>query len=268
MTMRILKQIVMLLVTLFVGVFAMSQKVTTNQLKKAEKQKRISAIVKQEEEGLVHFSKHWAMGLKLVNDGYGGWFEYSKIRHPKKNLVFQIDFAERKHVKEEKLQNQYAPTSPVIFGKVNFFYPLKLGVQQQWSIGNKGNRNGVSISVNAGGGVVLGLLRPYLVEVNKGNGVNEFVSYNSPDSVYFVNLSSIEGGPSFSKGWNKMKIKPGMYAKAGLRFDYGKYNEMISAIEVGGFSEFYSGRIQQMIDLKQHQLFLGAYVSVIFGRRK
>jgi hypothetical protein len=269
MTMGLAKHIITFVLMINVSLFGMAQvQNPSRQAKRNEKQKKINAIIKQEEEGVTYFKSHWAQGLKLVNDGVGGWIEYAMIRQPRKSILFQLDVSERKHVKEEKLQNEFAPTAPVIFGKVNYFYPVKLGAQKQWVVGNKGNRNGVSISTNIGGGVSLGVLRPYLVEVNKGNGVSEFVGYNSPDSVYFVNLSSIQGGPDLSKGWNKIKITPGLYLKSAARFDYGRYNEMISAVEVGGFAEWYTSKIQQMIDIKQNQFFLGAYVSVIFGKRK
>ena len=165
------------------------------------------------------------------------------------------------------MQNDYSPTAPVIYGKINYFYPVKLGVQVQKLLGNKGNKNGVSLSFNYGGGISLGLLRPYLVEVDKGNGNYEFVGYNSPDSNYFLN-GPIVGGPTFSEGWGKMKITPGIYAKTGLRFDYGKYNEMINGLEIGATAELYSKKIPQMIVVKQYQYFLGAYVTLVFGRRK
>lgn len=267
--MRLSKPVTIFLLMTFVSLSVVAQvQVSSRQSKRSEKQKKINAIIKQEEEGVSYFKSHWAQGLKLVNDGVGGWLEYAMIKQPRKSILFQLDVAERKHVKEEKLQNEFQPTAPVIFGKVNYFYPVKLGAQKQWVVGNKGNRNGVSISANVGGGISLGFLRPYLIEVDKGNGITEFVGYNSPDSVYFVNLSSIVGGPDMSKGWNKMKIKPGLYIKSAARFDYGRYNEMISAVEVGGFAEWYTSTIQQLIDIKQKQLFLGAYVSLVFGKRK
>jgi hypothetical protein len=269
MTMGLAKHIAVFILLFLFAASGISQvQLPAKEAKRKEKQKKINAIINQEEEGVTYFKKHFAEGMKLVNDGFGGWIEYAIMKKPRKSILFQLDVAERKHVKEEKLQNEFAPTAPVIFGKVNFFYPVKLGAQKQWVVGNKGNRNGVSISTNVGGGISLGLLRPYLVEVNKGNGVNEFVSYNSSDSVYFLNLSSIQGGPSMSQGWNKLKITPGLYLKSAVRFDYGRYNEMISAVEVGGFAEYYTRTIQQMVDIKQNQIFLGAYVSVIFGKRK
>jgi hypothetical protein len=78
----------------------------------------------------------------------------------------------------------------------------------------------------------------------------------------------IIGGPTLNEGWGKLTIAPGIYAKTGLRFDYGKYNEMINGLEIGATAELYSKKIPQMIVVKQYQYFLGAYVTLVFGRRK
>ncbi len=235
--------------------------------KKQKKEQRINTIIKQEEEGVLKYTRHWVGGFKLTNDGYGGFIEMGRARSVNKSLLFQLEITERKHVKEEKLQNDYSPTAPVIYGKINYFYPVKLGAQYQLLLGNKGNKNGVSVTSNFGGGLSLAMLRPYLVQVDKGGDVYEYVGYNSPDSSYFLN-GPIVGGPNLSKGWSGLKITPGVYAKAGVRFDYGKYNEMVNAIEIGGTIEFYFKKIQQMIEVKQYNYFVGAYVSVVFGKRK
>jgi hypothetical protein len=245
-----------------------TQEVSSNKkTHRQEKQQRIDAIVKQEEEGVLKFKKQFVAGFKLTNDGAGGFLEFAKAQTKTKGLLFQLEFTERKHVKEEKLQNEFGTSTPVIYGKINYFYPVKLGAQKQYLLGNKSNKNGVSVTANFGGGLSLGLLRPYLVEVDKGNGDYAFVGYNSPDSIYFLR-GPIVGGPSLSNGWNQLKIIPGVYLKPAVRFDYGKYNEMVSAVEIGATAEYYFKKIQQMINVKQHQFFLGAYVALIFGRRK
>jgi len=235
--------------------------------KKQQKRDRIEAIIKQEEEGVIKYTKHFIAGGKLTNDGYGGFLEMGRVRSVRSAFLYQLEITERKHIKEEKLQNDYSPTAPVIYGKINYFYPVKLGAQFQWLLGNKGYKNGVAVSANAGGGVSLALLRPYLVQVDKGNDVYEFVGYNSPDSNYFLN-GPIIGGPGLSKGWGGLTVKPGIYGKAGVRFDYGKYNEMVNAIEIGGTYEFYFSKIQQMIEVKQYRWFAGVYVGLLFGKRK
>ena len=147
--------------------------------KRDEKNKRINAIIKQEEEGVIHYKTHFAGGFKLVNDGYGGFLEYGKAQSVKKSLLFQLEIVERKNSKEEKSTNPYVNSAPFIYGKINFFYPMKLGVQQQFLLGNKGNKNGVSVSCNFGGGLSLGLLRPYLVEVANAEDVISFVNYET-----------------------------------------------------------------------------------------
>jgi hypothetical protein len=239
----------------------------TKKQKKDLKKQKINMMAKAEEEGIINYKKHFAGGIKLTNDGSGIFIEMARAKSVEHSLLFQLEITERKHAKEEKLQNELSPSAPIIYGKINYFYPVKLGVQKQFLLGNKGNKNGVNITANFGGGVSLALLRPYLVQVDKGTGNYQYVGYNSPDSNYFLN-GPIVGGPTISEGWSQLKITPGLYAKSGLRFDYGKYNELLTAIEIGGTAEFYSKKIEQLINIKQYQYFIGAYVSLVFGRRK
>ncbi len=233
--------------------------------KKEIRNERISAMSKLEEEGVVTYKKHTVYGGKLTSDGYGAFLEIGRAKSVRNSLLFQFEISERKHVKEEKQQINFS-TAPIIYGKINFFYPVKLGVQYQYLLGNKGNKNGVSVTANLGGGLALGLLRPYKVDVLIGSE-RKFVGYESPDSAFYLN-GPIIGGPDFGTGWNELKVTPGLYIKPALRFDYGKYNEMVSAIEVGLSGEFYTKKIPQMIYIEQKQYFLSAYVAILFGRRK
>jgi len=219
---------------------------------------------------VITYKKHTAGGLKLTSDGYGGFFEIARAQSVKRSLLFQLDIAERKHPKEEKLQS-LVTSSQLIVGKINYFYPIKLGVQQQFLLGNKGNKNGVSVTANAGGGVSLGLLRAYEVEIiDPVTNKPKSVIYESADSAQFLNayFDETANGPNLFKGWSHVKMTPGAYLKGSLRFDYAKYNEMVNALEVGVSGEFYSKNIPQMIYQKQHKFFFSAYVAIIFGRRK
>ncbi len=238
--------------------------------KKEKKRQRITALIRQEEEGVIAYKKHFAVGGKLTNDGYGIFFEKGKGQSVKRSLLFQLDISERKHNKEAKENKVTSPSAPVIYGKINFFYPVKLGLQQQFLLGNKSNKNGVSVTGNVGGGITLGMLRPYEIEVDDTSGKRRFVKYDSPDSALFRSgmQSSSTSGPGLGTGWNGIKMTPGAYVKGAVRFDYGAYNEMVNAIEVGVCAEFYSKKIPQMLDNKQKQFFFSAYFSVMFGKRK
>ena len=263
-----MKQLLILIAAVAFSVSAFSQETgkSTKQTRKEEKRARVNAQIKAEEEGVIAYRKHFAFGIKLTTDGYGVSFEKGYAKSVRSATLFQMELAERKHQKEEKQSNPNAPTSPIIYGKVNFFYPLKLGVQKQFLLGNKSNKNGVSVTGNIGGGISLGFLRAYEVEVDK-NGERTFIRFDSEDSLQFKS-GPYYGGPGLSKGWNHIKMTPGFYVKPGLRFDYGKYNDLVAAIEVGVAAEYYTKKIPQMFDIKQNSFFFSAYFTVLFGKRK
>lgn len=267
-----MKKILLLLMTAFLVAPAFCQDKNTQaqedkKSKKEARKLRISAIAKQEEEGVIKYHKHTVFGLKLTTDGYGGFLEVARAQSIRKALLFQLEITEKKHQKEYK-QQIYQNTNPVIYGKRNFFYPVKLGVQQQYLLGNKGNKNGVAISANGGGGLIAGLLRPYLVEVEK-QGARTFVGYDANDTAsYFLKAETHIGGPGLGKGWSNLTVTPGAYLKSAVRFDFGKYNEMVNAVEVGLYGEFYSKKIPQMVQNKEKNFFFSAFVSIMFGKRK
>jgi len=246
-----MKQLLILLTTVALSYTAIAQEIPANTKKsrKEEKRSKKNAQIRAEEEGVIAYKKHFAAGLKLTTDGYGVSFEKGYSKSVKSAMLYQLEIAERKHQKEEKQSNPSAPTSPIIYGKVNYFYPVKLGVQKQILLGNKSNKNGVSITANIGGGLSLGLLRAYEVEVDK-NGQRTYIRFESEDSLLFKS-GPYYGGPNLGKGWNHLKFTPGLYAKQGVRFDYGRYNDLLAALEVGVAAEFYAKKIPQMFDNKQ-----------------
>jgi len=241
--------------------------------KKEERRKRINAMIKEEEEGVIAYRKSTIFGLKLSTDGYGAFLEVGRAQSVNKSLLFQLDISERKHAKEYKVSDPQYSGPSIIFGKINFFYPVKLGVQQQILLGNKSNKNGVSITGNFGGGISIGLLRPYFLDINDTSASGRrSIRYQSKDSSLFVNNDSLYNlqatGPTLGTGWSNLKVTPGLYAKAAVRFDYGKYNEVVSAIEVGVTAEYYTSSVPQLVYTNPRHLFVSAYVSFMFGKRK
>lgn len=239
---------------------------SSRQQKKAAKRERIIALQKQEEEGEMIFHKHSIFGIKLATDGYGLTYEIGKFKAPRKALLFQIELSEKKHPKEKKIPasaNQFVVNS-VVYGKMNNFYQVKLGVAQQRVIGGKGNKNGVAVSATYGGGLTVGLVKPYYVEVE--NNLRQKIRRTYPtiiDSNYIEEKAS-----GITVGWSDMRVRPGVYARTAMRFDYGRLNDMVTAIEVGLSGEFYAYKIPQLAYNKEKRFFFSAYVSLLLGKRK
>ncbi|MGI8584745.1 MAG: hypothetical protein ACR2KX_21355 [Chitinophagaceae bacterium] len=259
-----MRKLFFILITFVIATSSIAQKQTKKE-RREHNRKRIDALIKQEEEGVIAYKKHTAFGGKLISNGYGAFIEFGRAKSVKNGTLYQLEISEYKSAREEKQSNLYAYSTPFVFGKQNFFYPVKLGVQQQILFGNKSNKNGVSVTGNYGGGLSIGLLRPYYVQLG---GSNTYIKYESADSSKFLDPGGISGGPGFSKGWSDLTVNPGAYLKTALRFDYGSYNEIVSAIEVGISADYYSKKVPLVVHEKSKQFFFTGYVAFIFGRRK
>lgn len=243
------------------------KKPSTKEDKKEERRQRVNEMMKQAEEGVLVYSRQTLFGLQFRTNGYGAFFELGRAKSNRRTNIYRLDFTEIKHQKEDKQPNAgIIFGNPYIYAKKNYFYQLTLGFGQQYILGQKGNKNGVAVSAVYNAGLALGLLRPYYIQVDDG-GELRTIKYSQEDSLLFTG-TGIQGGAGFGKGWNEIKIKPGAFAKAGLRFDYGRFNELVSAIEAGISADFYSSKIPLMVGQKDRQLFFQGYIAVVFGRRK
>lgn len=239
--------------------------------KKDAKRQKISDMIKQAEEGVLVYNKHSIFGIQARTNGYGIFYELGRAKTQLRTTLYRIDFTEIKDQKETKLSTGDGLFfgNPFVYGKVNNFYQLTLGIGQQRILGQKGNKNGVAVSVIANGGLAVGLLRPYYLEVRDPNGgANKTIKYSEADRNLFLDEGSIVGGAGLGKGWSEMKIQPGAFAKAALRFDYGRFNELVSGIEVGLSADFYGSKITILADQKDKNLFMQGYIAILFGKRK
>ena len=245
----------------------------TKQIKKAERREKINQLIKQEEEGALIFQKQSAFGFKFNTDNWSMFYEHGKYKTITKTNLWWLEFGERKHPKEEKVptlsaSQGFLTISSYIYGKQNNFYYLKAGLGQQTLIGGKGNKNGVAVSAIYGGGLSAGLLKPYYIEVqNPSTNSRQEIKYIDNPTL-FLDPSVIIGKASFGKGFNEIKFVPGAHARASLRFDYGRYNEVLSAMEVGVNAEYYSQTMPIMLLNPEKKFFFNAYIALVFGKRK
>jgi len=265
---------------LFSGTMLLAQKkkvsetVASRNQKKAEKRERINQLIKQEEEGALIFNKQSAFGIKLNTDGWGLFYERGKYKTITKTNLWWMEFGERKNLKEERVPTISASQgfiiiSSYIYGKQNNLYYFKAGVGQQKLIGGKGNKNGVAVSAIYGAGITAGLLKPYYLEIqNPTTGLRESIKYTPANENLFLDPTIILGKGGLSKGLGETKFVPGGHARVALRFDYGRYNEMLSAIEIGLNAEFYSQKMPIVLLNKEKNFFFNAYAAITFGRRK
>ncbi len=236
--------------------------------KKAAKKQRINNMLRMEEEGELIFNKQSAFGIKLATDGYGISYEKGKFKTVNRTFLIQFELNEKKSPKDHKVAaagyNGYNFNS-VVVGKLNNFYEFKVAAGNQYLIGGKGNKNGVAVTALVTGGLSLAILKRYYVDVYNPRTNADFKSTYPT----IIDSGYIEYGSSgFFSGWNDVTVKPGLNAKTALRFDYGRFNTTLTAIEVGLTGEYYFSKIPMVYLVPQQNFFFNAYLMILFGKRK
>ncbi len=219
-----------------------------------------------EEEGDLIFNKHNIFGIHVATDGYGISFEKGKFKTPSKTLLFQFELNEKKSQKEKRLSA--GDFSSVVAYKLNNFYQFKVAMGEQFLIGGKGNKNGVAVTAIYTGGLSLGILKPYYINVVDSTGNQTQQTWTQFLNDPYNYNATISGGSGVFVGWGHVTLKPGINAKTALRFDYGRFNETITAIEVGLTGEYYFSKIPLVYIVPYKNFFFNAYVAIMFGSRK
>ncbi|HEU0112012.1 MAG TPA: hypothetical protein VFQ73_14145 [Flavisolibacter sp.] len=272
-----MKKVILFILLLTAGLNLSAQdstKVNDKKRTKEEKRQRINALMKQEEEGNLAYIKQNGFGIQLRTNGYGIFFEIGRRRTQRFTNTYSIELTEIKHPKEEKSGGGFF-SNPYIYGKINNFYQAKLGFGQQFIFGQKGNKNGVAVIGLAQLGLSMGLLKPYYINTNTPGASAETIKYSSQDSVPFLSYNPNNSAAGFTKGWGELKVKPGAYAKAGLRFDFGRFNESVQAIEIGISVDGYGSKIDILAPVTTdgtaggpRRFFYQGHIAFVFGRRK
>lgn len=258
---------------LSLAVFAQqnSSHLTRNQLRKIKR----SQMMNNSLDPHYQYDHEFNVGGRLNTNGWSGYLEYEKRSSEVASMLFQFEFGEIKHSKENKTARPVGrdiygyPYSghSYVYGKKNIFYQARLGIGQRRLVGGKGNKNGVEVSAIYMGGLSVGLVKPYLLELQDSSGGSSYQKYTAENSNTFLNTNNIIGGPGLGKGWDGVQFVPGLYARLGMRFDWAEFNEFVSAVEVGVNGEFYSKKVEIMVHNPGQQFFYGAYVSLVFGKR-
>jgi len=219
--------------------------------------------------------KEFSFGLRLNTDGWGMYVQRGKSRSDYKETEYfynvrywEIALDEKKHPKEIKRTSDlstFNDTKPraFVYGKVNNFYSLKIGYGNRKMIAGKPDPGTVSIHWFYSGGLALGMMKPYYIDIYDGSSIK----YTDSTKEKFLNKNDIVGSSGFAKGIGEIKFAPGLHAKTGLHFDFAASKKTILAIEFGCNAEIYTRNIQIMANQKDVPYFVNVFGSFQFGRR-
>jgi hypothetical protein len=212
-----------------------------------------------------------------TNRGYGLFYQKGKIITYYKTTFYQIGISELKLPKEYKqgsdpsLSRQFRP---YVYGKQNNVFAVRGGYGTKRYFSEKAKRRGVAVGMSYTLGASLAVIKPYYMALRRNTpdqpGVSRVVSekYSEENASVFLDESKIIGASSFFKGFDELSLSPGGSTSIALHLDWGAFDEMLKAMEVGIMIDFYPRTLPILVTEENQKLFLNFYVSMQLGRRR
>ncbi len=181
----------------------------------------------------VFFRNEKSFGISLNSDGIGFGYRGAKRIDYRNKRLFEIDFGTLKHPKEYKISNPYTTGGNFVFGKLNSTFYLRGGIGHQHELYKKADLGGIAIRYFYSAGPVLAIYKPIYYRVLYAVSSTDYVIKEEKFNSAITMATEIYGRAAFSKGFDEIKVMPGIYAKGGFNFEYSKEDKVIHAVEVG-----------------------------------
>ena len=231
------------------------------------------------------YNKEFALDFKLHTNGFAFGTKIGKLKTYYKTNYLSFELGELKHPKEFRQNVENFSTFPSIssrsfvFGKQNNFYVLRSGFGVKRYLSEKARYKGVAVGIAYEAGPSLGFLKPYYLELRRtrenqtGSGSQFEIStekYTVDNQDIFLDRNKIFGAAPLVRGFNELGIRPGIHGKFSFHFDWGAFDEIVKALELGLMADFYFSEIPILVEsenVSNQVLFLNLYISLQFGKR-
>jgi hypothetical protein len=212
------------------------------------------------------FYNEQTFGAFLNSNGMGLDFRFGKRLNARNQRLFEASFDYVKHPKEYKTVISYdIYTRRFVFGKKNLFWELRGQIGNQHEIFNKHDFSSISIRLFYTGGFTVGFEKPIYYDILTFSSTGLVIDSEIKKFDPGVHQYNYGGHASFLKGFDEMKVIPGLTAKAGVSFEYSEKEPIVHAIEAGIALTVYPRDIEIMATEESQFLFFKMFAGYRFG---
>lgn len=221
-------------------------------------------------ENKILYNRQKTYGVVLHNLGMGLVYRTGKRLSIFKTRMLEFEFVSMKSYKQVKMINPYVINSKrYVYGKSNDAFFLRAGMVWKRLLNRKPYWGGVEVRFIYGGGLSIGIAKPYYIYVITdidGSGQTFSIVPERYDPDKHSN-TDIYGRAPFSKGFNEITIHPGLHGKLGLNFEFGTQSTKIKALEIGAAIDILPTGLTIMYYDSDQLLFPTLYLSFSLGKR-
>jgi len=221
-----------------------------------------------DEQSKIFYRNEISGGIILNTSGFGIGYRYGKRVNYRDKWLYELDLSFYKDMKEIKMTNPIFPNNRgFVFGKMNSFFHLSAGYGFQHEVFRKFDVGGIAIRYYGTAGPSLGFVKPIYYEIL--HPINPYYEYIVEIEKFDMSMHSsdqIYGKASMFRGLDETKLLPGVFFKAGVNFEYSKYDEFLHAIDVGVMLHAFVNKVPVMAGKDHSFLFPSLFVSYRFGK--
>lgn len=212
-----------------------------------------------------------SFGFKLNSNGWGLDYRFSqRINHRLRNF-YEAEIGFVKDPKEIKVVNPYLTVQKkFVFGKMNSFQHLKLGVGFNRMLLEKRDRGSISVHHHWSAGGILGVEKPIYYElVDSTIVINDKRYYYTGIhrlDIHRYNPTDVVSKAPFVNGLSEIQLVPGIFIKTGFSFDFSRNVLKSNVIESGIAFDYYFRSVEIMAE-NYNNMFLSVYISYRFGSK-
>jgi hypothetical protein len=207
-------------------------------------------------------------GLSAHTEGWGGVYRRAKIKDIYEKLFWEVEAVTMHDQHEFKTTNQNQPdASSYYFGKLNGMEAIRGGVGMSRMIWRKNDLNCVQIDAVYSAGFSVAVLKPVYLEILVNGPSGETTPVSEKYDPNLDTPNNIYGRASVFDGLGELSFYPGLYARAGLNFDFANRHKRIEAMEIGVVVDGYKNVIPMMAFAQNNQIFANLYISFSIGKR-
>ncbi|SDK66935.1 hypothetical protein SAMN05421823_103237 [Catalinimonas alkaloidigena] len=189
----------------------------------------------------------------------GVMFKYAHAISPNQYRLMGVELVNVKHPKEtryNRTQNSFIP------GKAIYFFALRPHYGREFVLFRKAPEDGVQLNLVTAAGPSIGISKPYYVIYGANLEDARSVPYSTSQDP-----TKTWGAGRFLEGFDQLKFNVGAHVKAGLSFEFGKLNNSVMGMEVGGLLEAYSKEVLIIPNAGGNHFFSSAFFTLYYGNK-
>ena len=228
------------------------------------------------------YRKEFIFGVNFNTQGGllgGASVRSSRVLDERLLRFWSIEGVMLKNAKEDRLTTLVGGT--YIDQKTNYGFVLRPSVGIQRVLFRKAADAGVQVNGLVSVGPSIGLLMPYYISYDRTAPITRQINLSTDEIVneqydprkHTDAQAILDHGPLFS-GIGETKVVPGVHLRGGLSFEYGRYRDAVTGLEVGFLLEGFTKRMVILspnpLDTKDplnRQFFPSVYLTLYFGHR-